>query len=73
MTRERIRQRVDLVIAGWPWHVSDASKATSGYIIEYEDGRWEFHLTGYGTVRGDRREGGRELAALILRAFAPNI
>lgn len=71
MEDERVRQRVDLLIAGWPWHVSDASKAISGFIIEYEDGRWEFHLSGHNTVRGDKSDGGKHLVSLLLRTFGP--
>ncbi len=70
MDGERVRQRVELVIAGWPWQVTDRSTAAAGYIVEYEDGRWEFHLTGHGVVRGDQVSGERQIATLILRALS---
>jgi hypothetical protein len=70
MARDRVRQRREFVLVGWSASGSEPSLASSGSIVEFENGQWEFMLDGWGIVRGDAFAGGRQVAVLILRALA---
>lgn len=68
MDDQRVRQRRELVIVGWSACQDETTRPASGHIIEYENGRWEFVIDGFGVVRGDTLHGESQIVMLVMRA-----
>jgi hypothetical protein len=68
----RIRHDLDLAVVAAA-SSSGAARVATGRLVAWTDGRWALTLPVAGVaveVRGDREEGGRAAAVLLLRAGA---